>query len=350
MMTAVETDVRDIVDTVDDAPQVPPEQRQVVRCLASEILEQFAQTDGLDLAAFAAAGLRLQAGLARPETPARHCTCGCDCGAWLDETGIREHERRSEARETDHFERVAQVGSSIGECSSAIGQVVASAESAVRALLAPARRMLDAVLNCGIAQLVQPAVEVVIEALRCARETASDRNCVIKQCLEEVACRAGEASAEQPAPPADFTEWHKRSDVVSAPAASTTDRRCVSVNVDINPKVCLGALGVVGAAAAIGALGCITAAGCETAPAPQPEPTPAPEPAPEPAPTAEPARTTDGVIAPPPELAQVDEPAPPSGKLDHLDELGTLPAQADGGAPASQPAPEPWAMKKTGQW
>lgn len=344
MMTAVETDVRDIVDTVDDAPQVPPEQRQVVRCLASEILEQFAQTDGLDLAAFAAAGLRLQAGLARPETPARHCSCGCDCGAWLDETGIREHERRTEARETDHFERVAQVGSSIGECSSAIGQVVASAESAVRALLAPARRMLDAVLNCGIAQLVQPAVEVVIEALRCARETASDRNCVIKQCLEEVACRAGEASAEQPAPPADFAEWHKRIDVVPAPAASTTDRRCVSVNVDINPKVCLGALGVVGAAAAIGALGCITAAGCETAPAPQPEPTPAPEPAPEPAPTA------DGVIAPPPELAQVDEPAPPSGKLDHLDELGTLPAQADGGAPASQPAPEPWAMKKTGQW
>ena len=67
------------------------------------------------------------------------------------------------------------------------------------------------------------------------------------------------------------------------------------------------------------------------------------------------------MIAPPPELAQVEEPAPPPKKLENL---GTLPAQTGGEGAEAVPetvpetvaetraggGAEPWAMKKAGEW
>lgn len=57
------------------------------------------------------------------------------------------------------------------------------------------------------------------------------------------------------------------------------------------------------------------------------------------------------MIAPPPELSQVEEPAPPPKKLENLE---TQPAQAgDGGGNDTEAGgveADPWAMKKAGEW
>ena len=58
------------------------------------------------------------------------------------------------------------------------------------------------------------------------------------------------------------------------------------------------------------------------------------------------------MIASPPELSQVEEPAPPPKKLENLE---TQPAQAgdagtETGADAGGAEADPWAMKKSGEW
>ena len=385
MMTAVKDDVQSLVDAVDVAPEVDAGQRAAVHGLAGELLEQVAQTDGLDLQAFLSVGANLTAGCERPETPAR--TCSCDESAWFDEVGIRKRERGDETRETEHFNRSREIGEGIGRCGEAITTIVSTAETAVCELLAPAKRMLDIVMNCGITQLVQQAVDVVIEALRCAGETASDRNCVIRECLGEVATRAEAAADARPAPALDFeAEGSSPCDVATRPAATTGGGASATAGVEltlqatlrIEPCSSIGTLGAAGAAAALGALECITSAQQEgPPPEPAPEPAPAPEcePAPEPAPECEPAPEPapecepdsappppptpvgDGVIEPPPELAQVEEPAPPPKKLENL---GTLPAQTGGAGAetaaetgaqtAAKGGAEQWAMKKAGEW
>lgn len=381
MMTAVKDDVRSLVDAVDVAPDVDAGQRATVHGLAGELLEQVEQTEGLDLQAFLSVGASLAAGCERPETPARNCSC--DESAWFDEVGIRERERDDESRETEHFNRSREIGEGIGRCGEAITTIVSTAETAVRELLAPAKRMLDIVMNCGITQLVQQAVDVVIEALRCAGETASDRNCVIRECLGEVATKTEAAADARPAPAVEFgAEGSSPCDVATRPASATGGGANATAGVEltleatlrIEPCSFIGTLGAAGAAAALGALECITAAQQECPPpepvpepTPEPEPEPAPECEPEPAPEAEPAPpppTTpvdDGVIAPPPELAQVEEPAPPPKKLENL---GTLPAQTGGAGAETVPetvpetvtetragaGAEPWSMKKAGEW
>lgn len=372
MMAAVKDDVQSLVRAVDVAPEVGPAQRAAVHGLAGELLEQVAQTDGHDLSAFVAAGLKLAAGGQRPDTPAR--TCSCDESAWFDEVGIRERERCDEARETEHFNRAKSAGESIGQCGEAIKTIVDTAESAVRALLEPARRMLDIVLNCGIVQLIQPAVEMVIEALRSARETASDRNGVIKECLGEVAARVDTAAAEQPAAPVEFGEkGHAPCDVSTRPAASTTEDSASAsssggLGLDLDLKLGLTLEANLEATLDVDETAledCPTEPAatpecepepepeCEPEPEPEPECEPEPEPEcePEPPPPPPPAPADDGVIAPPPELSQVEEPAPPPKKLENLE---TQPAQAGDTTGTSTGAggveADPWAMKKSGEW
>ncbi|MCG7450278.1 hypothetical protein MHK12_07790 [Corynebacterium kefirresidentii] len=118
---------------------------------------------------------------------------------------------------------------------------------------------------------------------------------------------------------------------------------------------CSGSLGLVGAGIALVGVGLIVegAAQClenmseldcpvqepepETVDEPEPDPCPEPKPEPEPEPCPEPEPTgDDGVITPPPELSQVEEPTPPPEKVAHLQAAGA----AEAPAPASEPAPE----------
>ena len=281
--------------------------------------------------------------------------------------GIRERELCDETRESEHFDRAKTAGESIGQCGEAIKTIVDTAESAVRALLEPARRMLDIVLNCGIVQLIQPAVEMVIEALRSARETASDRNGVIKECLGEVATRVDTAAVEQPAPPVQFGEkGHSPCDVTTRPAAATSAsdvsadsgaRLGLDLKLDLTLDAKLEAtLGIEETALEDCPTEPAAQPECEPEPEPEPECEPEPEPEPEcepepePPPPPPPAPADDGVIAPPPELSQVEEPAPPPKKLENLE---TQPAQAgdagDTGDTGGVDA-DPWAMKKSGEW
>lgn len=119
---------------------------------------------------------------------------------------------------------------------------------------------------------------------------------------------------------------------------------------------CSGSLGLVGAGIALVGVGLIVegAAQCleqmseadcpvqEPEPDPEPEPCPEPEPEPEPEPCPEPEPAgDDGVMAPPPELSQVEEPTPPPEKVAHLQAAGPAEAPSPAPAPAPEPAPAP---------
>ena len=125
---------------------------------------------------------------------------------------------------------------------------------------------------------------------------------------------------------------------------------------------CSGSLGMVGAGIALVGVGLIVegAAQCleimseadcpvqepEPDPVPEaelePEPDPCPEPNPEPEPEPKPEPIgDDGVMTPPPELSQVEEPTPPPEKVAHLPASGPAEAPASPPAPAPEPAPQP---------
>ncbi|MDK8531323.1 hypothetical protein QP900_04295 [Corynebacterium marquesiae] len=125
---------------------------------------------------------------------------------------------------------------------------------------------------------------------------------------------------------------------------------------------CSGSLGMVGAGIALVGVGLIVegAAQCleimseadcpvqepEPDPVPEaelePEPDPCPEPKPEPEPEPKPEPIgDDGVMTPPPELSQVEEPTPPPEKVAHLPASGPAEAPASPPAPAPEPAPQP---------
>ena len=190
--TPVAEEVRGLVDVVKGAPEVPADKRTAVQSLARDLLRQEECTAGLDLNAFLAAGISLSAACDRPATPAR--TCDADVSEWFEQVGIRGRERRDEELENRHFEGVSQVGTSIEECCAAIREVVATAETAVCGILGPVKRTLELVMNFGFKQLVEPAVELAIEALSRARETAVDRNCVIADCFDAIARCVDEAA------------------------------------------------------------------------------------------------------------------------------------------------------------
>ena len=378
--TPVAEEVRGLVDVVKGAPEVPADKRTAVQSLARDLLRQEECTAGLDLNAFLAAGISLSAACDRPATPAR--TCDADKSEWFEQVGIRGRERRDEELENRHFEGVSRVGTSIEECCAAIREVVATAETAVCGILGPVKRTLELVMNFGFKQLVEPAVELAIEALSRARETAVDRNCVIADCFDAIARCVDEAAQHRPAPPVEFAARTTPAGTVRTQAASAGEANLpglqvsfdfgvdASINAKLDAKVdarvdlggfetgaMIGAFGALGAAAALGALECLAASvECPTPepapePAPQPEPpAPAPEPPPAPAPPAAPTPTGDGVIAPPPELAQVEEPAPPPKKIAAMQPASVEPVEPEVQVQDTPTERDPWAVKKTGEW
>ncbi|MGV0330734.1 hypothetical protein [Corynebacterium macginleyi] len=139
---------------------------------------------------------------------------------------------------------------------------------------------------------------------------------------------------------------------------------------------CSGSLGIVGAGIALVGLGLIIegAAGClenivdtdcpEPEPEPEPEPCqkpglilepelepcPEPEPKPEPCPKPAPEPCPEGgTIEPPPELSQVQEPAPPPEKVQHLQAAEAVGAKAPVPDPQFPPSPAPAPSPGPGQ-
>lgn len=322
-MTMVEADIRGLVEVVCNVPEVPQRQRDEVTYLADEVLRECACTKGQDLNAFLTASQRLQRACERPDTPARDCAV--DSSDWFEEVGIRDRERRDEERESRHFSAVREVSSAIEACCNAIREVVSTAETAVRCLIGPAKRIFEIIAKLGLTQLVQPAVEVVIEALRGAKATATDRNCVIASCLDKIAECAGAAAKDRPEPPVELAKHVRQTASTGNVAVEIAARIAADISVKAQIEACPE----------------------EPKPEPAPEPEQKPEPKPEPKPAPTPTTPTgEGVIPPPPELAEVKEPPPPPKKVEML----TQPASANSPAPGSGQGTDPWAMKKMGEW
>jgi len=325
-MATVEADVRGLIEVVCNNPEVPQRQRDEVNGLANELLRECACTKGQDLDAVLAASARLRETCKRPETPARDCTV--ERSDWFDEVGIRARELRDEELESRHFSKVREVSSAIDACCNAIREVVSAAETALRCLLGPAKRTIEIIANLGLSQLLQPAVELVIEALRCAKSTASDGNGVIATCLEKVAACVDEAAQKRPDAPVELAKEVRTNQSTGLTTVEVTAR--ITADVQLKAQVECATQPEV------------TPSGGEcTNEEPKPEPQPEPKPEPKPA-----TPTGKGVIPPPPSLATVEEPAPPPKKVEML----TQPAAAHSPAPANGQGSDPWAMKKMGEW
>lgn len=103
---------------------------------------------------------------------------------------------------------------------------------------------------------------------------------------------------------------------------------------------CCGTLGAVGLGVALVGIGVLVAAVMECMEVPEaecPEPEPEPEPAPQPPPPPAPPVGENGVFVPPPELAEVEQPAPPAEKVAHMAAQAELGAGAGVSAAVTEP-------------
>ena len=278
-MTAVEAEVQRMMSLISAAPVASSSKRATAQGMANELLCSIDRLRGQNLSQFAQTGAQLRSRCGGTGSVSAGGSLGADifgppgggrgptgepiCGPWFDEVGITARESSDAEREAEHFTQVDEVGGQIEECCKAIEDVCATGDIAMQEMLSPVCTMLEMIVKFGFPQLTDQVIDVAIGALTQANATASDRNCVIEDCLDTIAKCVEQVAERQPAPEVEY-------------GGGACDA---------------GAAGGVGA----GAAGTVAAQCAEPVQAPSPKPTPqpvappavAPEPAPVPEPPAQ---------------------------------------------------------------
>ncbi|WP_267207555.1 hypothetical protein [Corynebacterium sp. Marseille-P8863] len=278
-MTAVEAEVQRMMSLILAAPVASSSKRATAQGMANELLCSIDRLRGQNLSQFAQTGAQLRGRCGGTGSVSAGGSLGTDifgppgggrgptgepiCGPWFDEVGITARESSDAEREAEHFTQVDEVGGQIEECCKAIEDVCATGDIAMQEMLSPVCTMLEMIVKFGFPQLTDQVIDVAIGALTQANATASDRNCVIEDCLDTIAKCVEQVAERQPAPEVEY-------------GGGACDA---------------GAAGGVGA----GAAGTVAAQCAEPVQAPSPKPTPqpvappavAPEPAPVPEPPAQ---------------------------------------------------------------
>lgn len=383
MTTTAQSEVRDVVAAVEAAPGVDQGTREAVRDLADDVLSQVNRCDGQDLRAFAAATLQIgiagcgAAGSDVANGDAAPSALG-DADSWLDTVGFTEHERILARLEQQHFARVAAAGEQIRDCCQAVEEIRSTIDIAVGLLVAPPKSILNLAVDLNIHALVPFAVELIKSSLASAKDAVCDGNRSIETCLDAIAaclCEvADEAEAVEAVKEAEQTDGlaldanSNQSDESAAQVATTPAALAFDFTTDASPNAPVQAAGGEAAAAVqpaavhtqLEAAAERPAVNADDAQQPHPGPVPT---APavtsgwEPQPVSDqPAAnsTPEGVIAPPPELAQVEEPAPPPKKFEAVDASGVqhnVDPEPEPQVPPVQPQNQAaWKMKKMGEW
>ena len=416
MTTTAQSEVNDVVAAVEAAPGVDQGTRAAVRDLADDVLAQVNRCDGQDLRAFAAATLQIgiagcgAAGTDIANGGAAPSALG-EADAWLDTVGFSERERILNRVEQQHFARVAAAGEQIRDCCQAVEEIRTTTDTAVGLLVAPPKSILNLAVDLNIHALVPFAVELIMDSLASAKDAVSDGNRSIETCLEAIAACLGEVADETEAfeavKEAEQTEGlalganppgELAAQPATTPAALTFDFTVdTAENVPVQAvgreaaalfqpaaahtqlgvaDAMVGSLAGTGAAATLGGIEFLSdslqeaaeQSAINTADTHQPHPEPVPptapavtvgwdsQPVPEQPTPEQPAvrSAADGVIAPPPELAQVAEPAPPPKKFEAIDasdvQHNAAPAPEPQVPPAQPQNQAAWRMKKMGEW
>ena len=385
------SEVRDVVAAVEAAPGVDQGTREAVRDMADDVLSQVNRCDGQDLRAFAAATLQIGiAGCGAAGTDVANGDASTsaqgEADSWLDTVGFAEHERILARLEQQHFARVAAAGEQIRDCCQAVEEIRSTTDMAVGLLVAPPKSILNLAVDLNIHALVPFAVELIKSSLASAKDAVCDGNRSIETCLDAIAAClsevADEAEAVEAVKDAEQTEGlaldanSHQSDESAAQVATMPAALAFDFPSDASATTPVQAAGGEASAAVQPAAvhtqleAAAERLAVDTDDAQQPHPGSVPPTAPavtsgwEPQPASDqPAAnsTAEGVIAPPPELAQVEEPAPPPKKFEAVDassvqhnvdpEQHNVDSEPEPQVPPVQPQNQAaWKMKKMGEW
>lgn len=201
---SINAQIHATLSVMHETPGVTATQRSQARSLAGEIRSLLARSAGLNLDAFRAA--------ARGIDGARRGGQGCpgylpqpeSSQPWFEREGISLRERLDAKREERHFARRRRVANQIEQCCDCIQKIRAAAAKAVDLFLEPAQRVLQILGKFAFPNLVPAAAELVIKALRAAREVLSDHNDAVEKCLDEIANDIDDAAEEQPTKPVHY--------------------------------------------------------------------------------------------------------------------------------------------------
>ncbi|OIR40285.1 hypothetical protein [Corynebacterium sp. NML130628] len=201
----VEQGVQRFSQSVAAAPGLEGPERDELQALAREVIRELQATRCQDLGGFRQVGASLSAfncdavgyrfSLKSPcrDTPGSR--------EWFEQIGVGPRERCSADTEKRHFARLNELGSSITSCCCTIDDVKKTSNLAVEQFVILAHSHLEMLAKLGIATLIRPLVQVVVEAMRQASQTAKECNVAVSECLDAIAVCVEEAQQPCSLPP-----------------------------------------------------------------------------------------------------------------------------------------------------
>ena len=221
----VEQGVQRFSQSVATAPGLEGTERDELQALAGEVIRELQATRCQDLGGFRqvgvslstfncdAVGYRFSLKLPCRDTPGSR--------EWFEQIGVGPRERCSADTEKRHFARLNELGSSITSCCCTIDDVKKTSNLAVEQFVILAHSHLEMLAKLGIATLIRPLVQVVVEAMRQASQTAKECNVAVSECLDAIAVCVEEARQPCSPPPGGKAVGAATAAVSAAASAAT---------------------------------------------------------------------------------------------------------------------------------
>lgn len=234
----VEQGVQRFSQSVATAPGLEGPERDELQALAREVIQELQATRCQDLGGFRQVGASLSAfncdAVGYRFSLKSPCRDTPGSSEWFEQIGVGPRERCSADTEKRHFSRLNELGSSITSCCCTIDDVKKTSNLAVEQFVILAHSHLEILAKLGIATLIRPLVQVVVEAMRKASQTAKECNVAVSECLDAIAVCVEEAQQPCSQPPGGKAVGAAAA-AVSAAAANTANTAAVSVSAAAPP-------------------------------------------------------------------------------------------------------------------
>lgn len=185
-------------------PGVTASQQAEARSIAGDVRSLLTRSTGMNLDAFRAVARGIDTARRGRQTLPGYLPQAESSRRWFDQQGINLRERLDAEMEERHFQRRRRVANRIEQCCSGIEMIRRAAAKAVECILDPAKRLLEIVGKFSFPKLVPMVAELVIKALKAAREVLSDHNDAVETCLDEIADNISDAAQEKPEAPVHY--------------------------------------------------------------------------------------------------------------------------------------------------
>ena len=201
----VEQGVQRFSQSVATAPGLEGPERDELQALARDVIRELQATRCQDLGGFRQVGVSLSAfncdAVGYRFSLKSPCRDTPGSSEWFEQIGVGPRERCSADTEKRHFARLNELGSSITSCCCTIDEVKKTSNLAIEQFIILAHSHLEMLAKLGIATLIRPLVQVVVEAMRQAIQTAKECNVAVSECLDAIAVCVEEAQQPCSQPP-----------------------------------------------------------------------------------------------------------------------------------------------------